>query len=81
VTHSVSVIGLEAESASSASCQVKNGKSVDSTGTGTSENGRRYGRSFRNERLEATNEDMTLKIRLGNHMKKVREGMENGAHP
>jgi hypothetical protein len=31
--------------------------------------------------IEATVEGTTLKIRLGEHAKKVREGVENGAHP
>jgi hypothetical protein len=59
----------------------KNGNAVDSTGSGVVREREALRTLAHNGWIDATVEGTTLKIRLGKHAKKVRAGMENGAHP
>ena len=59
----------------------KNGNAVHSTGSGVVREREALRTLAHNGWIDATVEGTTLKIRLGEHAKKVRAGMEHGAHP
>jgi hypothetical protein len=59
----------------------KNGNAVDSTGSGVVREREALRTLAASGWIDATVEGTTLKIRLGLHAKKVREGTDNGAHP
>jgi hypothetical protein len=52
----------------------KNGNAVDSTGSGVVREREAIRTLARNDWIDSTAEGTTLKIRLGKHAKKVREG-------